>query len=112
VVSARLLQTTPLASPEAIEAAKPAPIVVPEPPAETPRTVAATPETRSATTIPLREEEQRRGPAFSREELFEALRTKESPAADMRGESDPHYPPVGVHRRESAIRRLWHRLIG
>ena len=111
VVSARLVQTTPPASPEAIEAAKPAPIVVPEPPAEPSRPVAATPETKSAT-MQMREEAQRRGTAFSREELLEALRTRESPAADARAESDASYPPVGAHKRESAIRRFWHRLIG
>jgi hypothetical protein len=109
VVSARLVQTTPLASPEVNEAATPAPIVIPEPPPEATRTATVAPEPKSAT-MQMREESQRRGAAFSRDELLEALRAKESPQ-DEHAEPDPNYSPAAVHKRESAIRRLWHRLI-
>ena len=60
----------------------------------------------------MREEAQRRRPAFSQEELLEALRAKDGPPEDSSAESDSHYPPMSAHKRESAIRRLWHRLIG
>jgi hypothetical protein len=110
VVSARLVQTTPLASPEVNEVPKPAPIVIPEPPPEATRAAAIAPEAKSAT-MQMREEAQQRGPAFSRDELLEALRAKESPR-DERAEPDANYSPATAHKRESAIRRFWHRLIG
>jgi hypothetical protein len=109
IVSARLVESTPRAAPPAPEPPKPAPIVVPEPPSEPART--PSPEARSAT-MQMREEAQRRGPAFSQEELLEALRAKDAPAEDAGAESDAHYSPMSAHKRESAIRRLWHRLIG
>jgi hypothetical protein len=83
--------------------------VIPEPPGEPERTPA--PEAKSAT-MQMREEAQRRGPAFSREELLEALRAKDGPAEPAGTEPDTHYAPMRAHKSESAIRRLWHRLIG
>jgi hypothetical protein len=105
VVSAQLVKATAPASTESIDTPRPAPIMIPERPLETPR--ATLPESKS-TTMKIREEAQQRGPAFSREELLEALGEKSTP--DVRSDSD--YPPPHVHKRESAIRRLWHRLIG
>jgi hypothetical protein len=109
VVAARLVESTPRAAPPVPEPPKPAAIVIPEPPGEPERTAA--PEAKSAT-MQMREEAQRRGPAFSREELLEALRAKDGPAEPAGAESDTHYPPMSAHKSESAIRRLWHRLIG
>ena len=110
VLSARLVQSTPPASSQTSAAPKPGPIVIPERPAETARPTTA-PETRSAT-VKMREDAQRRGPAFSRDELLEALGEKDARTSDPRAARDSNYSPVGVHKRESAIRRLWHRLIG
>ncbi|HSC07530.1 MAG TPA: hypothetical protein VLD59_11950 [Steroidobacteraceae bacterium] len=109
VVAARLVESTPRAASPAPEPPKPAAIVIPERPSEPARTPAS--QVKSATTQ-MREEAQRRGPAFSREELLEALRAKDAPTEDAGVESDTHYPPMSAHKRESAIRRLWHRLIG
>ena len=109
VVAARLVESTPRAASPAPEPPKPAAIVIPERPSEPARTPASP--VKSATTQ-MREEAQRRGPAFSREELLEALRAKDGPTEDAGVESDTHYPPMSAHKRESAIRRLWHRLIG
>lgn len=109
VVAARLVESTPQAASPVPEPPKPAPIVIPERPSEPARTPAR--EVKSATTQ-MREEAQRRRPAFSQEELLEALRAKDGPTEDAGTESETHYPPMSAHKRESAIRRLWHRLIG
>lgn len=112
VVSARLVQSTPVSVPER-PAPQPAAIVVPERPVA--RAPATTSDTKSAT-MKMREEAQRRGPAFSNEELVAALRATERSSnlrrRDPQAEADDPHPGVVASKRESAIRRFWHRLIG
>jgi hypothetical protein len=115
IVSAKLVQSTPPVSPEATAVPEPAPIVVPEPPAPAEGTRPGAPEAKSAT-MKMREEAQRRAPAFSREDLLAALNAIDAPRLDKRGvphtEPGTRYAPVTVHKRESALKRFWHRLRG
>ncbi len=112
VVSARLVQSTPVSAPER-QAPQPAAIVVPERPVAS--APATTPDAKSAT-MKMREEAQRRGPAFSNEELVAALRATERSSTlrrhDPQAETAEPHPGVAASKRESAIRRFWHRLIG
>ena len=113
VVSARLVESTPASSPEGRAASQPTPIVMPGRPLEAARP--ATPDTTSAT-MKMREEARRRGPAFSNEELLAALRATERSSNVRRRDPQPEtphsHPGVAASKRESAIRRFWHRLIG
>jgi hypothetical protein len=111
VVSARLVESTPAEStPEAQAPSRAEPIVLPEQP---PQAAPQAPAPKSAT-MKMREEARRRGPAFSNEELLAALRATER-SSDVK-RRDPQAPPLyantAAHKRESAIRRFWHRLLG
>jgi hypothetical protein len=109
VVSARLVESTAADSlADAKATSRPEPIVLPERPAQ-----AVSPAPQSAT-MKMREEARRRGPAFSNEELLAALRATER-SSDVKHrdpEAPPSYAGTPAHKRESAIRRFWHRLLG
>lgn len=109
VVSARLVQTD-APSTDVREMLDPASVEVPQSSVQEP----PPPAPKKSATMRMREEAQRRGPVFSQEELLAALRATERSSHLRRFDTQAPHPFSGVTpaRRESAIRRFWHRLMG